>query len=374
MADEIEIEILTQPADLGALEQDWQRLYRSTGGHFSQSFSWRSLGWMHVGQPRGRRLFVVVGRAQGKVVLIWPMMIERRWGLRIARWLGPEAYDFGDVLLEQSPNGNKWLDDAFIAIQHSNQVDILRMYYLQEDATLNLWLKARKRNAPAPQNTFVIRRDAWSDWSSYLNSRSRKLRYNLKSRLRRLGELGKVDICIVQSPEELDDAVAWTLQQKMRWVDKTQIDAPTITGVESRHFLSEVAKHAYQCNELIVCTLRVDDRLAATHIAFNSSKHLDLWMSARDLKLDRFSPSLLALRYLFERVFENNMTRIIDFGPGQEPYKSEWADGKLRFDNYLIPCSLPGQLVVWLRNGKYKIMRKKHRKIPSKKDLGDKHA
>ena len=67
----LDIEIITEPRKLAALESDWRDLCALVPDHeYAQTFEWAWRGWECVASKRARELRVVVGRADERVVLI----------------------------------------------------------------------------------------------------------------------------------------------------------------------------------------------------------------------------------------------------------------------------------------------------------------
>ncbi len=89
-ATEPTFEVVTDEAAFLALEPEWKTLWAQLREpRFSQSFDWFRVGWETTGRPRGRSLFIVVMRVDGRAVLIWPLgdpqQAEALEGRRAAR-------------------------------------------------------------------------------------------------------------------------------------------------------------------------------------------------------------------------------------------------------------------------------------------------
>lgn len=361
MSRTFELEIIRDPEHLTNLEPDWHRLYTQRPHHYFQSFRWAMHSWSHVASCHRHGLLVVVGRASGEIVLIWPLTVRSKWGMRLAQVLGPEAYDYSDILVANAPMQLSWIDAAYRELKHEARVDALHLKYVQSASALGKWVETLHLHHAPLQYTFCTRRDDWKSWDDYYQSRGRKLKYNLRSRLARLKELGNVDVAVAESATELEEMVAWTLQRKGKWIEDVQRDAPSIKREEGRRFLSEVVQDGFKHGNVVATRLKLDGQLAATHIGFASHSHLDMWISARDENLDKYAPSLIAWMAAFEWAFGHGMS-VIDCGPGVEPYKMQWGNRQEAFGNYLIPCSTMGNLISLVRNTKYKLRSLKKRK------------
>ena len=71
-------ELVTDSSGLEGLEVDWNSLWQSTANsryELSHSVVWHS--WRTVAKPQGHGLCTVVGRIDGRVVLIWPAILRQ---------------------------------------------------------------------------------------------------------------------------------------------------------------------------------------------------------------------------------------------------------------------------------------------------------
>lgn len=73
--DILQLEVMEDPADVGALEADWRALIEARPGYsYFQSLDYLFAAWECVASPRGRRLTLVVAKHYGRVVVIWPLV------------------------------------------------------------------------------------------------------------------------------------------------------------------------------------------------------------------------------------------------------------------------------------------------------------
>src|SRR5690349_7766873 len=88
-------EIIDDIARFRELEEEWNALFdRVAGAYFSQSFEWCRVGWEEVAAPRRHRLHCIVGRRDGKAILIWPFVTWRPGLWSVAHPLGSETTEY----------------------------------------------------------------------------------------------------------------------------------------------------------------------------------------------------------------------------------------------------------------------------------------
>ena len=74
--------------------------------------------------------------------------------------------------------------------------------------------------------------------------------------------------------------------------------------------------------------LYAGDQLVAVHLGLRSRTALHIWFPAYNLRFERFSPGLVLLLRLAEACAARGMARI-DFGHGEERYKSNFKTGHI---------------------------------------------
>ena len=163
-----ELRILRTAGELDSLADEWTDLARRSPGFFcSQTFPWARTAWDHIAAPRGRALHCLALRSQGKLVGVWPLVVERSGSLRIVRPLGSESSEYTAPLIEGGPDllprtRRLWRAAAALG-------DLAVMPNVRADSALASllsragWWRAPDLSAPAP---FLARRD-YADWAAY---------------------------------------------------------------------------------------------------------------------------------------------------------------------------------------------------------------
>src|SRR6266545_2228627 len=86
--------------DLASLQPEWTVFQRTAACTVFQTFEWLSKWQQHVGNLRGTRPAIVLGRdAHGVVLFILPLAIETHGPIRRLTWLGAELCDYNAPLI-----------------------------------------------------------------------------------------------------------------------------------------------------------------------------------------------------------------------------------------------------------------------------------
>src|SRR5207248_9716919 len=158
--------------------------------------------------------------------------------------------------------------------------------------------------------------DLSGGWSAYLRTRPGRFRYNLRSRLRRLGELGAVRFRTVDTVEGVAPALAALVElHARRWAGQ---HTSTIfsSSVRARRFYAE-AYARYQARGLLDLTLlEVGGRTVAGSLGFVDRGTYYYYLPAWDPDLATLAPSSLLLAHLVERACDLGLRRF-DFMLGE---------------------------------------------------------
>ena len=99
--------IVRDRAGFDALEPEWNALFARAGRdtHLFQTFNWNWHWANHcLGAAAKIVLAIVTGRSHGRLVLLWPLVIARRGGVKVLHWMGEPVSQYGDVLIDSVPH------------------------------------------------------------------------------------------------------------------------------------------------------------------------------------------------------------------------------------------------------------------------------
>ena len=199
--------VVADEQEFRSLEPEWRDLFeRVRRRNHHQSFGWTWRIWKHIARGRRQKLFVVVGRCAGRVVLIWPLVRFRKLSWRTAEWIGGEHSYYNDVLVEDAPEAAEWLAAAWRHV--TKRVDFMWLCHMRDDAALVPCLQRAAGVVSHVEAAPYIAWSDWPDWEAYWRARSKNLRKDLGRRRRRLEEQGEIGFNVVTSP----DAAGATLE------------------------------------------------------------------------------------------------------------------------------------------------------------------
>ena len=331
--------------DLAGAEADWRAFEAEAVLTPFQSFVWIAAWQCHVGRLTGTKPAIVFGRdADGRLLFILPLAIERHGGIRRLCWLASDLCDYNAPLLARN-----WLAQpgefaaAWRKVVQTLRAtpgfafDLVDMSKLPQtiDEVRNPFLDLEVlANASSAHIARLF--GTWDEY--YFEVRSSATRKKERKQVKHLGEFGAVKFVDVKDDEDLDRTLGVLIAQKARSFARMGVEN-LFARPGYPEFWGEVARNR---SLIHLSRLDVGPKAAATSLglAFRGCYYLVL-SSYDDGELSRFGPGRAHLRELLRCAIERGLTRF-DFTIGDELYKRDWADVELPIYDYVEAATLKG--------------------------------
>jgi CelD/BcsL family acetyltransferase involved in cellulose biosynthesis len=315
-----------------------------------QTFEWLAKWQQHVGNLRGTRPAIVLGRdQQGALLFILPLAIEMRGPIRRLTWLGSELCDYNAPLIAR----DFWRRVGdFVALWRETQQLLQRNPRLRFDF---VDLQKMAETIGGERNPFLsltTHRNANSahvatlgrSWEEYYKAkRSSETRKKERKQLRRLGELGEVRFLDVSEKPEIARTIETLMQQKSKTFARMGVE-DLFARPGYRAFWVDVASTLRGVTH--VSRLDVGPTIAATSLGLTHRGCYYLVLSSyHDGEVMRHGPGRAHLLELLHHAIEHGI-RDFDFTIGDELYKRDWADIEVRLYDHLQAATLRGAVVV----------------------------
>ena len=358
-ASALEFEIVSEVSQLRALKRDWNLLYaRSREAYLSQSYDWCLKAWETVAAPRGRELYCLIAREHGRdeggrIVLIWPLVKQRREFWSILRPLGAEASEYGAVLVEDGLEAELRVWAAWRYLTRSCGVDVIQLPPVPVQSKLGRGVEHDRAARASFRNTLhAVRWQGFKSWEQYHATLSGERRRGARKRRRYLAELGEVRSEQVTDPLERRRIVEWLLRQKSGWLEKTERSNPWLADTEYRDFLYALVTDPVLAAEHAVFALTLGGKIIAGALLGVDKLRAEGFLSAFDPAYARYSPGQMLLEDILKWSFA--MKRDCDLRIGDEPYKRIWANETSEAVNYHIANSSWGVAYVVAVSARYR--------------------
>jgi len=347
--DSLDLATVTDLAGFQALESDWNALFERSGSshQFFQTFNWL-WHWCRVYLPDpdgdgGCRLSIVTGRQNGRLVLCWPLVIERKLGLRCLEWMGLPVSQYGDVLLDDDPASGDWLEESWRYVRRELGADLISLASVRRDGAV----------APVTQRypDAVVRRrlalardlSHLADCETFEQGLSSRGRANRRRQRRRLAEMGEITFTIHREGEEALAVTDRALALKRLWLRSRGLLSKAFMDRRFDVFFASVAGAGERATGCHVSDLSVGGRLAAAEVGFRCKGRHYGHVLAYDNAFVRFAPGTLQIEGTMRDCVDQGQI-CFDLQAPADAYKRNWADTECEVSDYAIALSVAGSI------------------------------
>lgn len=342
-----DVSILCDEESFLGIRADWERLLvHAAGRHFFHDFPWKWRSWLCVASRRNEALRIIVVRQNGRTVLIFPLVVNRRVG----RFLNSETWEYRDLIAEESPCIEQWFRVAWTALVGLNEFDILLLQNVRSPSLLpRLLTLVKPRIWCSHSYSPVIRLCDYDGWDTYASSRSKKLIADQQRQWRRLNSALPDLRCVrVQENDAIRDLIGWMIDRKGEWAKHKNLAMRGFLSSERKELLVQAAVDANDSNRALVFELVGNGRTISAGLGFFLNKRFTFELFAYDLDWENYSPSRLLQEMMIRWCLDNNIDEF-DFLPRTESgvsYKDLWANANVRSNSYAIPLSVRGRVLL----------------------------
>jgi CelD/BcsL family acetyltransferase involved in cellulose biosynthesis len=343
--DEIAISTVDTPEAFLALRPEWDALFARAGLPHQVFQSHAVLRhWANHYLDARMRLCIVTARRAGRLVMVWPLVRQRRFGLVSLRFMGVPVAQYGDVLVERSGDEAALLQAGRDAVANLG-ADLLELRKLRADSVLTIsGLVARAVLCERLDAPFAdLRRRVGTDGPS-LAYASRE-RSNHRRRLRRLSERGAIDLSMVEpGPEAADLAVA-AIAMKQAALLRHGVLAPTISDPRFSALFRDLAGDAAGGSPLRIATLFCDGAPIGLDLSLDCKGISFGHVIATHPQHERGGVGGLLVHHSFTCAVARG-NAVFDMLAPADLYKHEHADGLTSVTDCVLPLSWKGRLAV----------------------------
>lgn len=314
------------------LARDWAELESVTPEATGfQSFAW-CRAWLRLAGGRLEPRILCVFE-EGRLVLLAPFQIERRLGVRVARWIGEPLTQYGDALARPGPERARWRALAFQEMARWRDVDLVALTRLRADAVLS-----DGRYAGEPLAAPFTELCGWTP----------RRRKSVERRARWLEARGPVAIAQAETPDERERLARHALALKRAWLRRRGVFSAGLSHPQAEEFLSALARDGF----LRVNALMVGDETAALDLGFLGGGAYRAMLGCFDERFADGAPGQALTGRLIARCAREGL-RAYDMLPPADDYKRAWASGEIRVGARFLALSQKGRAaafaLVWLR-------------------------
>jgi CelD/BcsL family acetyltransferase involved in cellulose biosynthesis len=337
--------------DLGAVESEWRSFQQTAECTPFQTFEWLSAWQRHIGAREGVVPAIVVGRfADGKTACILPLAVEKRRLAKRLCWLGEKLCDYNAPLLARDFS-QQVTADRFLAFWRALQQRMQSDTQLRHD-----WIEFEKMpqtvgaqvnpltylGVAAHANSAHITQ-LGDDWETFYRAkRSSATRRRDRAKRKRMSEFGEIRFVTAAEPEDVRRTLDTLWEQKKRIFARRGI-ADIFVRPGYREFFDDLASNPQTQHLVHVSRIEVGTTCAAANFAITFGDcYYHVLSSYCDGPLIRHGPGVLHLRELLAHAIKAGLRRF-DFTIGDEDYKMEWSDLRLKLYDHSSAATWRGR-------------------------------
>lgn len=351
---DLETEVVDDTAGFCALEPEWRALCeRSSHNHFFQSFEWLWRAWLEVSAKRGRRLQIVVGRREGRAVVIWPLMCD---GQRL-RFLASDQFEYRDVIVEGGEQADRLISGAWQVVRRLPEADFVYLQGVRAGSNLARFLARHPLDGwKHEKSARIISLARYRDWDDYAARLPAKLLRDQRRQWRRLAKDGGQPLFVpVTDKREIPAAIDWLVVYKLKTLRNRGLVPRTFASPEYRSFLKGVVSDVFDSGRLLLAKLETGKVAISCVLGYRHKGEFTFHIFSYDPTWESYSPSRLAMEETIKWCFANAIERF-DFMPGTEKFKQTWADDDLMVTNYILPLTRRGRMLArWYTSQAFKL-------------------
>lgn len=291
------------------------------------------------------RLSIVTLRRDGRLVMVWPLVRQRRLGVETLRFMGIPIGQFGDVLVETGDEATL-LEMGFRAIR-SLRADIFEARKLRADSVLALSgllagaASTEQIEAPFADLASRVGRDGPS-----LAYPARE-RSNHRRRLRRLAERGPLSFDLVSPGPKAAALANKAIAMKQAALRRHGIIAPAISDPRFQAFFRDLAGDRTGGSPLRIALISCSDQPIGIDLSLDCKGTSFGHVIASHPDHERGGIGGILIQHSFAGAKARGNTVFDLLGPA-DPYKLEHADGMTPVADLTLPLSIKGKIVCGL--------------------------
>ena len=334
-------------ASFDALGPEWNDLFeRAASPHqVFQGFDWL-WHWANHYLGKGETPAIVIGRCDGRLVLIWPLVSTRILGLRVLTSMGEPVSQYGDAFVEERPDKDELLAKAF-DFAATLPADLIWLRRVRDDAATAPILRRKARPSGGAARAPFVDFGHAKDVAAFEKRYSPKLRSDRRRHLRRLADIGEVTFERHRPGPEARALARLALAFKRDWARQTGRVAPNLLDARFENFFADAASGGKHSPDLNFSVLFCAGEPIGVEISVACKDRVFGHVLAAKPGFGKQGAGAILAGYSIASALERGF-RAFDLLAPADPYKMEWAGGCVGVRDFAFARSVAGRLFQWL--------------------------
>ncbi len=342
----MEIKVIDSIEELLFYKAEWERILQVINNNvLFLELDWIKHWWKYFGDKH--QMFVLMIINDREIIGICPLMLTKKRVCNEINFISVKQSCEMDFILK-----DEFREEAIECIcnflRNLKGKNIIILHGMYENAENYILLKKYLKVNKAP---FITKSIASyyinlgdSDFNIYFKNRFGKgTRSKMKNKEKKLNSLG--NLCYKKaSSEEIEEA--FEIHEK-RWLRK--VGNSSFSKGKTKEFYKELALNKKMKFNTEVDAITLNNRIISFIYGIKYNDEILLYRIAHDDDFNFLSPGALVLRKKVEECF-NSQIKVLDLGPGYEPFKTDWTDSHEEVYTIIMPsANLQSTLIFYIK-------------------------
>jgi CelD/BcsL family acetyltransferase involved in cellulose biosynthesis len=343
---EATLDLVTTRADFDALEDQWNALFERAGRDVQlfQSFNWL-WHWANHFLPKagetGPALAVVTAHIDGRLAMVWPLVSEKVGPMTRLTWMGEPVSQYGDVLIDDLPDGQPLLQAAWEFVARHTGASVLQLRKVRQDSAIAPLLETLGATVVTELKALYLDLKSAPNFDEYEKRYSSGARRNRKRQRRRLEERGAVTLERHEGGADAQALAEQAFRLKLVWLRQRGLLSPAFADPRTASFFSDVTRAETRPAGCHVLALSCGGQPVAFEIGLRCKGRSAIHIIAYDLEFEKTAAGSLLMEDSIRRASEDGMAVFDLLAPG-DSYKLEWSDDTAVVRDWAMPISILG--------------------------------
>jgi CelD/BcsL family acetyltransferase involved in cellulose biosynthesis len=311
-----------------SLVYHWQRIQEEAEVYPQMYYEWCETWWRY--RASNRKLYIItVVEDENNIVGIAPLCLENKFGVRILRTFPIRFGDFYSFLIEKNHIQNEILStiirhiktfDAWEFVQLSKINNRIQLFNLLNNKDFYKNILTRVHAVDISNITY----------EEYIKSLTKNLRKEYSKRLRRIQEIGSLNLEVVEDFNifaEYHDT--FRNIYKERWGDDNKKPPSDSYYSMEKNVVNNLSKK----NKIILFVLKLSNDIVAYRWGISHKKIYFAWRVSYNPDYEKYSPGLLLIGQAIKALIERKY-KLLNFGAGDYEWKRRWSTPAEESANY----------------------------------------
>ena len=342
--DTLSFNIIQTKQGFEGLEEGWNQLFEESGrpSQLFQTYNW-IWHWIDQFPTPPQNLVILTGHQNNELVLIAPLVLTKKAGIKTLQWIGEPVSQYGDIVIKNDGNNLQWLQQGFSFLTKSLKPDLFYLRKTRFDATITPLLENYGATVLVETQAPYIEMLGAKTFAEFNKRYSQRSRKSKRRHRRKLEEHGSLSFDFFKEGAQAELAAQQAIDLKRQWLKSIGLVSPAFQGAILDRFFKRAACSETHPTGLRVSQLCVDERPAAIEIGIQNNSYYGAHLGAYDPDFIAHSPGSLQMQDTISALIDEGVEIIDLFAPG-DPYKFEWTQQSVPVYDFSFPLSIKGHI------------------------------